>query len=190
LLNIKYNTDFFELHTAKTIAFRVRLARKRSEQLFNFFRRKKKIDDKPSNDVYSALVDTAIKKHGDDAKSIEVVKGTNELELKAFFYATMINDQHIHSDKVALQFILEELDAASQGNDEAVSFVNNSGFKENDYFGAMNNSFEEVDGPDGPQQILLALITSVDNMDERVKFRIDIVDNIMQKRKLGKYSAK
>ena len=122
----------------------------------------------------------------------------NEFEMKIseygldFVSSTAAKEvlQRIHSYSDALQFVFEELDAARHGNEIAISFVNNSGFKENDYFGAMNNSFEEVDGPDGPQQILLALITSVDNMDERVKFRIDIVDNIMQKRKLGKYSDK
>ena len=44
--------------------------------------------------------------------------------------------------------------------------------------------------PEGPQQMLLALIMTVDDMDERVKFRISIVDKIMQERKLGKYSDK
>ena len=150
--------------------------------MFNFLKRKKKIEDRPSNDTYNALVDKAMKSHGDEVM--------DELELKAIFYAAKINNQYIHSDEVALQFILEELDAARQGNDVAVNFVNNSGFEKNDYIGAMKNSIEEVDGPEGPQQLLLGLIMTVDDMDERVKFRISIVDKIMQERKLGKYSDK
>jgi hypothetical protein len=147
--------------------------------MFNFLRRKKK---PPSNEAFNVLVDKAMKSHGDEVM--------DELELKAIFYAAKINNQYIHSDEVALQFILEELDAARQGNDVAVNFVNNSGFEKNDYIGAMKNSIEEVDGPEGPQQLLLGLIMTVDDMDERVKFRISIVDKIMQERKLGKYSDK
>ena len=150
--------------------------------MFNFLKRTKKIEDRPSNDTYNALVDKAMKAHGSETM--------DELELKAIFYATTINNQYIHSDEVALQFILEELDAARQGNDFAINFANNCGFEKNDYIGAMKNSFEEVDGPEGPQQMLLALIMTVDDMDERVKFRISIVDKIMQERKLGKYSDK
>ena len=147
--------------------------------MFNFLRRKKK---PPSNEAFNVLVDKAMKSHGDEVM--------DELELKAIFYAAKINNQYIHSDEVALQFILEELDAARQGNDVAVNFVNNSGFEKNDYIGAMKNSIKEVDGPEGPQQLLLGLIMTVDDMDERVKFRISIVDKIMQERKLGKYSDK
>ena len=52
----------------------------------------------------------------------------------------------------------------------------------------MDNSFEEVDGPDGPQQMLLTQIMSVSSMDTKVKLRVAIVDKIMQEWKLGKYS--
>ena len=154
--------------------------------MLNFLRRKKK---PPSNKAFNVLVDKAMKSHGDEVID-DGDQVMDELELKAIFYAVKINNQYIHSDEVALQFILEELDAARQGNDVAVNFVNNSGFEKNDYIGAMKNSFEEVDGPEGPQQLLLGLIMTVDDMDERVKFRINIVDKIMQERKLGKYSDK
>lgn len=59
--------------------------------------------------------------------------------------------------KVAWQFILEELDAAKDGNyfiqDRIKSFYINS----NDYIGAMDRSCDDVDGPGGPQQFLLNL---------------------------------
>ena len=154
--------------------------------MLNFLRRKKK---PPSNKAFNVLVDKAMKSHGDEVID-DGDQVMDELELKAIFYAVKINNQYIHSDEVALQFILEELDAARQGNDVAVNFVNNSGFEKNDYIDAMKNSFEEVDGPEGPQQLLLGLIMTVDDIDERVKFRISIVDKIMQERKLGKYSDK
>ena len=96
--------------------------------------------------------------------------------------------KRIDSYDVALQFVLEELDAARQGNDTAINYAKNSGFKENEYVDAMGNSFEEVDGPDGPQQMLLTQIMSVSSMDTKVKLRVTIVDKVMQEWKLGKYS--
>ena len=41
---------------------------------------------------------------------------------------------------VAFQFVLEEVEAASKGNDEAKSFAANSGIPENEYSGALQNS--------------------------------------------------
>jgi hypothetical protein len=114
-------------------------------------------------------------------------KRNNNAEGSVSAAAKLIN-QKINSKRVALQFALEELDAARQGNATAVNFVNNSGFEPNEYIGAMNNSFEEVDGPNGPQLMLLNHIMTVSNMDARVKLRVAIVDNIMQEWKLGKYS--
>ena len=72
-------------------------------------------------------------------------KRNNNAESAAPKFAKQVN-QKINSKKVALQFVLEELDAARQGNATALNFVNNSGFEESEYIGAMNNSFEEVDG--------------------------------------------
>jgi len=86
----------------------------------------------------------------------------------------------ITSHRVALQFVLEELDAASQGNDAAVDFVNKSGFVESEYTGAMGNSFEEVDGIGGPQAFLLSSIFAyASDMDFMVKLRLQVVKNII-----------
>ena len=99
----------------------------------------------------------------------------------------MVN-QKIHSRKVALQFVLEELDAARNGNEYAVEFVKNSGFEPSEYIGAMQNSFDEVDGLDGPQMTLHAIGSSIDNIDMKVELIIKVVDRVMQKYTLGKYS--
>lgn len=86
----------------------------------------------------------------------------------------------ISSQRVALQFVLEELDAARQGNDAAVDFVNNSGFMESEYTGAMDNSFEAVDGIDGPQQFLLSsIMVYASDMDFMVNLRLKVVHNII-----------
>ena len=89
-------------------------------------------------------------------------------------------NSRINSDKVALQFVLEELDAARQGNEAAVQFVKNSGFSPSEYEGAMQNSFEEVDGPDGPQQFLLSSVMKFSSdMDFMVNLRLKVVERII-----------
>lgn len=98
-------------------------------------------------------------------------------------------NQKIPSEDVAIQFILEEIEAASHGNELARIFAENSGFDEDDYIGAMNNSFEEVDGEDGPQQEILNLCMMLHpDQDLMADLRIKTVDNIMKYWKLGKYS--
>ena len=65
--------------------------------------------------------------------------------------------QKIPTTEIAYQFVLEEIEAASQGNDTAISFARNSGISPQEYKGSMMNSRPEVDGADGPQQFILAL---------------------------------
>ena len=102
--------------------------------------------------------------------------------------ALLINEK-IPSPAVAYQFILEELDAARQGNITAQRFVKESGFKEHEYVDAMNNSFNEVDGENGPQQFLNTLLISQlqHNMDLMISLKLKIVDHIMRRWKLGRY---
>ena len=92
-----------------------------------------------------------------------------------------------NSSKVALQFVLEEIEAANLGNEAAINFANNSGFTKIEYEGAMDNSFDEVDGPEGPQAILLGIILLISDVDLMVSLRIATVDRIMKIYKLGKY---
>lgn len=99
----------------------------------------------------------------------------------------MINDK-IPNREVAWQFVLEEIEAASRGNDTAMSFAKNSGISPQQYKGAMANSWSEVDGPDGPQQFLLWLCTQLQpDVDLVVELRTKIVDNIMKYYEFGKY---
>ena len=93
----------------------------------------------------------------------------------------------INSYEVALQFVLEEIEAASDGNDAAVRFVENSGFNPSEYKEAMSNSFDEVDGENGPQQFLLSAVLMIQDVDLMVSLRITTVDKIMQHWNLGKY---
>lgn len=99
---------------------------------------------------------------------------------------TDLTNQKISSKKVALQFVLEELDGASQGNETSIAFARNSGFSEDEYENAIMNSIVDVDGSDGPQAFLNILI-ELNDRELMSKMRIAIVDNIMQIWKLGKY---
>ena len=92
--------------------------------MFNFLKRKKNNIDTTS--FIENLVDKEIREHGIEAVAARANKYTDNLierdgfEETASLYAEVINKNKIHSHKVALQFVLEELDAARQGNDTAL----------------------------------------------------------------------
>jgi len=91
--------------------------------------------------------------------------------------------------EIAYQFILQELDGASKGNDDSMRFAQESGFIPAEYEGALQNSLIEVDGPDGPQQTLLAMsLELIRSRELAAQFRCRISDQIMQIFGLGKYS--
>jgi hypothetical protein len=96
------------------------------------------------------------------------------------------------SREIAHQFILEEIDGASRGNSASKLFASNSGFHPDEYKGALsNNSIPEVDGPDGPQQLLAALsLQLVNNQELMAEFRCRIDEKIMQRLGLGKYGQR
>jgi hypothetical protein len=92
------------------------------------------------------------------------------------------------SREIAYQFILEEVEGASSGNSASQRFASDSGIHPQEYRGAMNNSMPEVDGPDGPQQLLVALsLQLVNNRNVMAEFRCKIDEKIMQRFGLGKY---
>ena len=100
-------------------------------------------------------------------------------------------NEKIKTREIALQFVLEELDAARQGDKTARKFARESGFSEDEYIGAMNNSIEEVDGDYGPQQLLISLISEATRGDLTImsKYKTKVIDEIMQYWSLGKYSS-
>ena len=103
--------------------------------------------------------------------------------------AQQVNDK-IKTREIALQFVLEELDAARQGDETARKFVRESGFSEDEYIGAMGNSIEEVDGDYGPQQSLVSFISEITMGDFTImsKYKVKVVEEIMLYWSLGKYS--
>ncbi len=110
---------------------------------------------------------------------------------ESFFYKV---NKSITSQFIAKQFVYEELDAARQGNDAAKKFVENSGVEKNNYFQAMQRSLPEVDGANGPQQILLfrclTPLMNDKNGELIADIRILVVDKIMKEYTLGKYKNK
>ncbi|QKJ67329.1 hypothetical protein HQN60_11815 [Deefgea piscis] len=101
-----------------------------------------------------------------------------------------IIDSKKHSKKVAMQFVLEELDAARQGNDYVKDKIKSFYFNESDYIGAMESSWEDVDGPTGPQQFLVVLTMQLSKeigIDNAAMVRISIVEYIVCHYKFGRY---
>ncbi len=103
-------------------------------------------------------------------------------------FAELIS-KRLPSKEIAYQFILEELDGASGGNAASKQFAQNSGIPPKEYNGALSNSNPDVDGPEGPQQILLALsLQLVKNQAMMAEFRCKVDDKIMRRFSLGKYA--
>lgn len=98
--------------------------------------------------------------------------------------------QRITTIRAFRQFILEELDAAQHGNAEAKAFVRSTGIPASEYNGAMSRSWPEVDGPDGPQQLLVGICAQLGDDSEYVaRFRIAVVKKILSTTKPGVASA-
>jgi len=102
--------------------------------------------------------------------------------------ADLLNEK-ITSRDLARQFILEELDAARQGNDFAQNFVKSSGFKSFEYIGAINRTRWEGDVSELEhlQLFLRAFLIKISDIDLMVKLSTKVVDEIMQRWGLGKY---
>ena len=86
----------------------------------------------------------------------------------------------ITSVEMAYEFILKELDAASQGNKEAVEFVKNSPFTKEEYEGALSESTLSSWSINDPQSTLTHLIRKncLPN-SQTAKLRISVVQKII-----------
>lgn len=104
------------------------------------------------------------------------------------------------SSSVAHQFIYEELEAAYYVIDSEEELINglaflehrvrNCGISKEKCLGAMNKSWDEVDGANSPQQYLsefTSLVKEQSSIELSVMFRISVVENIMLHFKLGRY---
>jgi len=101
-----------------------------------------------------------------------------------------IIDSKNNSKKVAMQFVLEELDAARNGNDFVKDRIKSFYFNEADYIGAMQRSWEDVDGSTGPQQFLALLTMQLMKeigIDNAAMVKIAIVEYITCHYKFGRF---
>lgn len=99
-------------------------------------------------------------------------------------------DSKKDSQQVALQFVLEELDAAQLGNDFVRDRIKSFYFNESEYVGAMNRSWGDVDGESGPQQALLKatnIFAQILGIDLAAALRIYIVEYIARHYQLGRF---
>jgi len=95
----------------------------------------------------------------------------------------------IPTREIAYRFILEELDGASSGNDASKAFARSSGISPSEYAGALGNSYPEVDGPGGPQQLLAGMsLQLAGNQELMARFRCKVDDKIMKRFGLGNYA--
>jgi hypothetical protein len=103
--------------------------------------------------------------------------------------AKEINDK-IDTKSLAIQFILEELDAASQGNQYAQNFVETCGVKPFEYEGAMTKTTwqGEESKLEHLQLSFRQFLMQINNFDLRVQVSTSTVDKIMKIWEFGKYS--
>ena len=99
-------------------------------------------------------------------------------------------EKKIYSKELAEKFVLEELDAASKGDSYAKAFVKNSGVDESKYKGSMLRYDENVDEDEVEELELLfrSFIFKIDNSINRTIISLKVVDKIMQRWEIGKYS--
>lgn len=92
----------------------------------------------------------------------------------------------IGSKAIAYQFVLEELEGANMGNSLSKDFVKKSGISPNEYKGAMRNSMIEVDGPEGPQQLLRYIGMQLSE-PLRVTVSLGILEGVMKHFSFGSF---
>jgi hypothetical protein len=95
----------------------------------------------------------------------------------------------IPNEEIALAFVLEEIEAAQYGNEDAKKFAKDMRFLRDEYEGAMKDYSTEVDGPSGPQQTLTKLILGglpQSSIDEKARMRIEVVKNVIKNWKFKK----
>lgn len=128
---------------------------------------------------YMKFSKTMAEIHPRDFSDVKGIIDSIGFDRASQLYAHIIR-QKIKNKKDRLQFILEELDGASQGNEKAKLFARQSGIPFSGYSGALDRSYPAVDGPDGPQQFLrMVSLRLMSDEDLMVDFTLSIVRRIM-----------
>lgn len=97
---------------------------------------------------------------------------------------TKLVGKHISSQESALEFVLQELDGASKGSDEARKFAKSLGFLEGEYLGALRK--ESSENVENAQQAIIQLsISFAISQDQATRLRLLNIKNIADRWKLA-----
>ncbi len=168
-----------------------RIAKKARELLAKTKRieaEKKIQEDKNSNDIKRNIIDKI-------NRDVKILKTNAKSDIKLYSAKAQGAFNKIcksigANTQVANDFVLEEIEAASHGNDEAKAFARNSGISISEFENAMDRKLHDVEN--GPQQMLHELCAPFfrkGDVSGGVKFRISVVEAIMKKYLIGKYST-
>ena len=141
--------------------------------------------------MFDLLINTTLTQ--EDKEKVEEFKRKIEVlnkdELSLIIFNSL--NEKLNSEKLVRQFILEELDAARQGDDRANNFVLNSGFQSFEYVGAMNRTQWEgnIDELEYLQIYFRGFLFKIPNIKLQTYISLFVVDKIMQQYKLGKYKV-
>lgn len=160
-----------------------------------------KIDEIDNIDIYEAIdgiiqpfsytVDQQIKQEVDRVLDNDLIlKYINSQQNPIIIKLFDLIDLEISSIIVAKQFVLEELSTISKGNIKEQEFVETSGLVQIDYIDALSpiNSSNEVHAV---RQLMSVLEDhpALKDRNNLADIRIEIIDMIMKKYKIGKYEA-
>ena len=134
-------------------------------------------------------------KHGTNKRSHDDIAFEDQVKKDGAEYAgkriaALVNEK-ISTKNLARQFVIEELDAARQGDLQAQNFAKGSGFDSSDYIGAMDKTSWVGDESELEhiQLFVRNFVYRIQDKELMAKLLITIVDEIMKKWKLGKYES-
>lgn len=122
-------------------------------------------------------------------KNMELYQKIQEdgVEYASSRFAHILMRDFLKNSNLAYQFLLQELDGASCGNEQAVNFVKNSGISSSEYSGALRK-----DMPNEVEEASLFLVGISMELqplqDFIVELRLAILNEMMKFYKFGKYA--
>lgn len=149
---------------------------------------KRDFDVRSQMQIKRNAIEAAKRKDLSDRKKYTASDESKEIKNKIQLIVKEIIDLIGDNSRLACDFILEEVDAAANGNKEAKKFAKNSGLLEQNYKGALLREVPEVEN--GPQLILIkhsSELMSKKGIEYCVRIRLEVIDRIMQIYEVGKY---
>ncbi|EJF06843.1 Protein of unknown function (DUF1566) [Thiovulum sp. ES] len=144
------------------------------------------------NELFNLVVNQQLSEQSEENKIFEEKVRSDGVEHAGQRTTEVLIEKFLPTRKLVLSFVLEELDAMRFGDETAKNFVNNSGFSMTQFKGSMkttewsgsSNQLEQM------QLFLRAFSSKISDKTLSSQFMVVVVDNLMKKFKLGKYSEK